>query len=108
MINQFVFESAPKGFDKGVVVAVRWAAHGNNEPVFGQELAVGCAGELGAAIGVEDKFWSRLTPRKSHAQGGDDQRGVEDLAHGPTDHASSKDIQDGHKIQPALSGEDAS
>ena len=30
MIDQFVFEAAPEGFDEGVVVAVSWTAHGSN------------------------------------------------------------------------------
>jgi hypothetical protein len=30
MIDQFVFESAPEGFDKGVIVAVALAAHGRD------------------------------------------------------------------------------
>ena len=58
MINHFVFESAPEGFDKGVVVAVAFTAHGSNEPMVSNELAVGSAGELATAIGVDDKICS--------------------------------------------------
>ena len=107
VIDQLVFESAPEGFDKGVVVAVSWTAHGSSEPVLGQDLAVGSTRELAAAISMDDKFLSWPTLQKRHAQSGNDQWGVEAWTHGPTDHAPSKDIQDGDQIQPALSGKDA-
>ena len=55
MIDQLVFKAAPKGFNEGVVVAVSWTAHGSNQAVLGQELAVGATGELGATIRVEDE-----------------------------------------------------
>ena len=59
MIDQFVFESAPKGFDKGVVVAVAFAAHGREQTVLGEHLSVGGAGELSTAIGVDDERLTR-------------------------------------------------
>jgi hypothetical protein len=37
VINEFVFESAPKGLDEGVVVAVAFAAHGREEAVLREE-----------------------------------------------------------------------
>ena len=37
---------------------------------------------------------------------GNDQCGIEDLAHGPTDYSPGKDIKDRDQIQPALTGED--
>src|SRR5450432_1489203 len=46
VIDQFVFEAAPKGFDKGVIVAVAWATHGSEEAVLGQELSISGAGKL--------------------------------------------------------------
>ena len=52
MINQLVFESAPEGFDKGVVVTVAFAAHGSEQTVLSEQLSVGCAGELSSPIGV--------------------------------------------------------
>jgi hypothetical protein len=42
---------------------------------------------------VEGKVLRVLTLVDSHAQGGADQRSVEKLAHGPTDDAPAKDIQ---------------
>ena len=59
MIDQFVFESAPKGFDKGVVVAVAFAAHGREQTVLGEHLAVGGAGELSSPIGVDNERLTR-------------------------------------------------
>ena len=59
MIDQFVFESAPKGFDKGVVVAVGFAAHGREQMVLGEHLSVGGAGELSSPIGVDDERLTR-------------------------------------------------
>ena len=73
-----------------------------------EQLPVSSAGELGSAIGVDDEVLRVVTLADSHAQGGNDQRGVEKLAHGPTDDAPAKDIQDSDQIQPALSGEYAS
>ena len=35
VVNQFVFESAPKGLNKGVVVAVALASHGSDYAVLG-------------------------------------------------------------------------
>jgi hypothetical protein len=55
MIDQFVFESAPKRFDKGVVVAVAFAAHGSEQTVLGEHLSVCGAGELSSPIGVDDE-----------------------------------------------------
>ncbi len=106
MIDQFVFEGAKEGFDEGVIVAVAFAAHGRNQTMLGQDLTVSGAGELSTAMGVEDKSFSGATLAKGHAQCGDDQSGIEDLAHGPADDLPSEDIQDRDKIQPALSSED--
>jgi len=68
MVDQFVFEGAKEGFDEGVIVA------------------------------VEDKSSCGATLTKRHAQCGDDQSGIEDLAHGPADDLPSEDIQDRDEI----------
>ena len=75
--------------------------------MLGEDLSVSGAGELGSAIGVEDKGLELATLAQGHAQCGDDQWGIEELAHGPTDYSPAKDIQDRDQIQPALSGEHA-
>ena len=49
-----------------------------------KHLAVGGTGELGSAIRVEDEVLRVLTLVKGHAQRGNNQRGIEKLAHGPT------------------------
>ena len=66
--------------------------------MLGEQLPVSGAGELGSAIGVDDKVLRVATLVESHAQSGDDQRGIEKLAHGPTDDAPAKDIQDSNQI----------
>ncbi len=45
--------------------------------------------------------------QKGHAQSSDDEAGIKDLVHGPTNDAPAPDIQDGNEIEPALGGEDA-
>ncbi len=62
--------------------------------MLGQGLSVSDAGELSTAIGVEDKSFSGATMTKRHAQCGNDQCGIEDLAHGPTDYWPGEDIKD--------------
>ena len=98
MIDQLVFEAAPEAFDKRVVVAVAFAAHGSEQAVLGEQLAIGRAGELATAIGVEDEWCAWFTPLQSHAQSGDDQLSIEALMHGPADDTASEDIQDRHQI----------
>ena len=55
MIDQLVFEAAPKRLDKGVIVTVAWTAHRSHQPMLGQELPVSGAGKLAPAIGVDDE-----------------------------------------------------
>ena len=74
--------------------------------MLGQDLSVGGAGELSTAIGVKDKSLRGATMTDGHAQGGNDQCGIEDLAHGPTDDSPGEDIKDRDEIQPALTSED--
>ena len=98
MINQLVFECAPEGFDKGVVVTIAFAAHGSDQPVLSEQLAVGGAGELATAIGVDDELRVWPTLLKSHAQSGDDELSIEDLMHGPADDTAGEDIEDGNEV----------
>ena len=63
-----------------------------------EQLSVTGAGELGSAIGVDDKALRAVALVDSHAQSGAGQRGVEKLAHGPTDYAPAKDIQNGEQV----------
>jgi hypothetical protein len=107
MIDQFVFEAAPEGLDEGVIVAVALATHGSEEAVLGQDVPISRAGKLGSTIRVDDEGSSGATLAEGHAQGGDDQRGIEDWAHRPADDAPGEEIQDCDQIQPALAGEDA-
>jgi hypothetical protein len=63
-----------------------------------EQLSVSGAGELGSAIGVDDKVLRVVALADSHAQSGAGKRSIEKLAHGPTDDAPAKDIQDGHQV----------
>ena len=107
VIDDFVFEAAPEGFDEGVIVTIAFAAHGSDEAVMGEDLPVSRAGKLRASIGVDDKSSSGATLAERHTQGGDHETGIEDLVHGPADHPPGADVEDGDKVQPALAGEDA-
>ncbi len=75
--------------------------------MLGQDLAIGGAGELAAAIGVEDEGASGSALGEGHAQGRADQWCIEDGAHGPANDASAKDIEHGDQIEPALAAEHA-
>ena len=55
VIDDFVFQAAPEGFDEGVIVAVAFAAHGSDQAILSEELPISRAGKLGAAIGVNDE-----------------------------------------------------
>lgn len=74
VIDQLVFEAAPKRFNEGVVVAVALAAHGGDQAVLGEHLSVGVAGKLGPTIRMHDQPRGRPSLRDSHLQGGDGQR----------------------------------
>jgi hypothetical protein len=63
-----------------------------------EHFAISNADELATAIGMEDELCSWLTLLQSHAQSGDDELSIEDLMHGPTDHAAGEEIQDGNKV----------
>ena len=57
MVDELVFETTPEGFDEGVDVAVTLAAHGGDESVLREHLAISGTGELAAAIGVKEEFF---------------------------------------------------
>ena len=99
VVDDFVFEAAPKGFDEGVVVAIAFATHGRDETVLGEDLSVSGAGKLCAAVRVDDESSSGTPLEERHAQGGDDEASIEDLVHGPADDAAGADIQDGDAMR---------
>src|SRR5207244_13187485 len=63
------------------------------------------AGEVGVGVRGEHGGGSGTPVALRHGEGREGQWGVEDLAHGPADHSTAKDIQDGDQIEPALAGE---
>jgi len=107
VIDNFVFQAAPEGFDEGVIVAIAFAAHGSDETVLGEDLPVSRAGELRASIGVDDKSCSGATLAERHPQGCNHERRIEDLMHGPTDYPSCAEVQNSDEVQPALARKDA-
>ena len=58
MVDDFVFEAAPEGFDEGVIVAIAFTAHGSDQTVLDEELPVSRAGKLHAAVRVDDESFS--------------------------------------------------
>ena len=72
-----------------------------------QHQAVGRAGELTAAIGVDDEGSSRAPLSQRHAQSRDRERSIEDGTHRPADDAPAAKIQHGDQIEPALASQDA-
>ena len=108
VVDEFIFEAAPEGFDEGVVVAVAFAAHGSDQAILSKELPISRAGKLGAAIGVNDKGSCRPALEQRHSQSGNDKTCVEDLVHGPANNAPRVAIEDSDKVKPTLAGEDAS
>ncbi len=69
VVDDFIFEAAPEGFDEGVVVAVAFAAHGSEQTMLGEELPVRGTGELHPAIGVDDESAGGTALEQGHAQG---------------------------------------
>ena len=74
MVYHLVFETAPEAFNEGIVAAVAWAAHGRDQPMLGEKLPVCGAGELAAAIRVEDEFGARCRSHLSPKLDLDDAR----------------------------------
>jgi hypothetical protein len=50
VIDDFVFKAAPERLDEGVVVAVCAAAQGRNQSMSCENLTIGGAGKLSAAV----------------------------------------------------------
>jgi hypothetical protein len=73
--------------------------------VLSEQLPVGGAGELSAAIGMNDKILRVGTLIKSHTQSGAAKRGIEKLAHGPTDYTAAKDIQNSDQVEKKEKGQ---
>jgi hypothetical protein len=98
VIDDFMFEAAPEGFDEGVVVAVAFATHGSNQTMLEEEWPVSGTGELHAALGVDDERTFGATLLQRHAQDSQDKASVESLMHGPTDSAAGTEGQ--HGVSP--------
>lgn len=107
-VDQFVFESAPEGFHGGVIVAVGFAAHGRDGLGLLECVAVVVAGVLDAAVGVKHQASWRLALGQRHAPGGQDQLGVEVLAHSPAGQPAAVEVQNAGQVEPAFLGVDVS
>lgn len=105
-VNQLQFECAPEAFHEGVVIAVGSAAHRRKRAGLGQSLAVSAGGVLDAAIGVEDEAGLGLFAQKGHAQGTQDERGVDRRAHVPAHDLARAEVHDCRDKEPALAGAD--
>ena len=105
-VDEFVFEGAPEGFHGGIVVAVGFAAHGGDGLGALEGVAIVEAGVLHAAVGMEHQAGGRLAMSLGHPPGGQDQWGVDMLAHGPTGQAAAVKVEDAGQVEPAFFGGD--
>ena len=69
-------------------------------------VAIVVAGVLNAAVGMEHQACGRLAMSPGHAPGGQDQFGVDVLAHGPAGQAPAVKVQDAGQVEPAFLGVD--
>ena len=69
-INEFVFESAPERFHRGIVVTVTFAAHGGDGLGLLEGVAIVVAGVLNAAVRVKHQACGRLAMSQSHCPSG--------------------------------------
>ena len=53
VVDEFIFEAAPEGFDEGIIVTVALATHRGAQTMLRQDLTVRRAGELTPTIGSE-------------------------------------------------------
>ena len=91
-------ELDPKGVDGKIARPPATSNTVTAIEAFQSRFTTSVDGLMGSAIGVDDKVLRVVTLVDSHAQGGADQRGVEKLAHGPTDDAPAKDIQNSDQV----------
>ena len=103
MISTFGFEGADTAFHQGIVVRISSAAHRNDDAVGGQQLLVGSAGILPAAVRMMQQFPnSGLTLNQRQPQRLLDQRRFQVGLHRPAGDLAREDIQDQRQIQPTF------
>ena len=107
-VDQFVFEGAPKSFHGGIVVTVGFAAHGGDGLCVLESVTIIETGVLDAAIRMKDQACGRLTLGQGHAPSGQDQFGIDVLAHGPAGQSAAVKVKDARQINPAFVGGDIS
>ena len=106
LVDELGFQCAEKALHRGIVPAIRLAAHRLGDGGRPQDLAVIASGVLAAAIGVMNETRPWTAPLDCHGQGGDGEFGAHMLAHRPADDFSGEQIEDHGQVEPALAGRD--
>ena len=103
IINEFFFQSAEKALGNGVVIAVAFSRHALDHLTVRQLFSKVIAGELHAAVRVEDQTGLRPATAvrllKCRQDGG---RSRHSVAHGPADNSPVEEIKHHRQVQPAF------
>ena len=97
-VDEFLFERAPEAFHGGIIVAVAFSAHGEQDLVQGQSVTKVSAGVLAAPIGMEHQLGWGLALGLGHVPSREDQGRVELLGHGPTDDSPTEAVHDAGQV----------
>src|SRR5512135_2898731 len=103
-VNQLGLERAEERLHGRVIVTVAFAAHGRLKAVTIEDLAVGAAGVLHAAIGMMDETSARGMMLNGHHQRLLAQGALQVIGHAPADDLAGGYVLDGSQVQPALVG----
>ena len=93
-VDELQFEGAPEAFPGGIVVAIAPAAHGWNDVGLSQRSSEITRGVLNAPIRVEEEIRRGIVMAQGHAEGVEDQGGIDRLAPGPTDDLAAVEVED--------------
>ena len=102
----FDLQRGKEAFHRRIVPDIARPAHTAGDAVVGQEPLERLTGELASAIRVmQDGLGLPPSPDGHHERIGDELRRHR-RAHGPADHPSREEIDDGGHIEPAFGGPD--
>lgn len=106
MVHQLVFQSPPETLDRGIIVAVAAAAHGDLHAELLKQFAVLQGAILAAPVGVVDQACRRPLGCDCAEKGLADQILRHSLAHCVAHDLSGEEVFVAGKIQPTLGGWD--
>src|SRR5947207_10422455 len=87
---QLALERGEEAFPGGIVITIAAARHGTQQAMFQQQLLIGAAGVLPAAIGMADQSRRRSPRIDRHPQRGAGQLAVDLPVHCPSDDAPAE------------------